>query len=454
MAAFDLKTNNLAGVSVIDQPGGIIATNANFITLYDYATQYQPELVKDLHYANGKGSITGMLSLLSREKTYASDVVEHMEMNRLHNKLKNVAVAGNTFTSPTPHNLRPNMVIKISDGVKEVQAYVQSITSPTVFVALNDKAGAYNFVGSVDIVADFANRWDKGSKSFVKGRTWNPKKFENFTHITKERYDVNESDMAHNIWLDTPDGPRWCNTELERTNTLFDNIVELTHFFHERADAGSDSALAGVTQGMNGIIPTVEKIGNISNNYIDSLTALQNIAKRAKLQTDCTEYTFFCNHEQMNYFNTICASVNAAFLGGATYGSFPNGKEMALALDFVSIFVSGITFHFTSWKVLDNPTLMSGGKFDTTGIAYFGMPMGKQTVQNTDDTTESKPYLTIYNRVKANVNRKRKVTIFGLGGTPQEDDKMTLQLLNESTNQVVGANAFFVGRRGIYYTGV
>ncbi|HQZ26466.1 MAG TPA: hypothetical protein PLD18_14295, partial [Flavobacterium sp.] len=146
-----------------------------------------------------------------------------------------------------------------------------------------------------------------------------------------------------------------------------------------------------------------------------------------------------------------CAGVNAAFLNGATYGSFPNGKEMALALDFVSIFVSGITFHFTSWKLLDDPTLMSGGKFDTTGIAYFGLPMGKQTVQNMEGGTESKPYLSIYNRVKGNVNRKRKATIFGLGGTPQEDDKMTMLLLNESTTQVVGANAFFVGRRGVVY---
>lgn len=450
--AFDLRTNNTAGVAVIDAPGGVVATNANFITLYDYAMQYMPELVKELHYANGKGSITGVLAIIAGEKTYASDIVQHMEMNRLHNKLKNVAVVGNAFTSPTAHNLRPNMVVKISDGVKEVQAYVQSITSPTVFVALNDKVGAYNFIGTVDIVADFSNRWDKGSKSFIKGRTWNPKKFQNYTQIIKERYDVNESDMAHTIWIDTPDGPRWCNTELERTNTLFDNIVELTQFFNERAADGADSTLAGVTQGMNGIIPTVEKFGNISNSYIQTIGDLQNVAKRIKLQTDCREYTFWCNHEQMNFFNDICSGVNASFLNGAYYGAFNNDKEMAISLDFVSIFVSGVTFHFTSWKVLDDPTLMSGGKFDTTGIAFLGIPMGKQSTMNPEtEETENKPYLTIYNRVKANVNRKRKVTIFGLGGTPQEDDKMTMLLLNESTNQVVGANAYFVGRRSVYY---
>jgi hypothetical protein len=38
-----------------------------------------------------------------------------MEIGRLHNILKNVAVLGSTFTSPTAHNLRVKDVM-ISDG--------------------------------------------------------------------------------------------------------------------------------------------------------------------------------------------------------------------------------------------------------------------------------------------------------------------------------------------------
>jgi hypothetical protein len=446
-----LQENNLSGLSVIDQPAGVIATNANFKSLYDYTTQYQPHLVKDLHYANGKGSITGMLRVLAGEKTYASDVVQHMEMNRLHNKLKNVSVVGNVFTCSTPHNLRPNSVVKISDGVKEAQAYVDSVTSSTVFVALNDKEGDFDFVGAVDIAADFSNRWDKGSKSFVKGRTWNPKKFENFTQITKERYDINESDMAATQWLSTPDGPVWFNTELERTNTMFDNLVEITQFFGERAEEGSASQLAGKPQGMKGIIQQVEEGGNIGNGYIETIGDLQEMALRIKQQSDCREYTVFADHEQMNLFNDLCANVNSAFLNGMNYGAFDNDMDMAIKLDFRSIYVSGVTFHFTSWMLLDDITLLAAGKFSTTGVAYLAIPMGKMAVQLDNGNTEQKPYLSVYNRVLGNVNRKRKTTIFGIGGTPQEDDKMTMLLLNESTNQVVGANAFFVGRKGSAY---
>ena len=451
--AFDLKNQNLTGVSVITQPGGVTRSKENFITVYDYLTQYQPHLIPELHYANGKGSITGMLSLIGQEGTYASDVVKHSEMNRLHNKLKNVTVATDTFTSPTPHNLQPNMVIVISDGVKQAQAVVTSITSPTVFVAKNKKVGAFGFAGSVDIVADFSNTWDKGTESFVSGNTWNPKFYENYTQIIKWRYDVSESDMAHDIWLDTPDGPRWCNTDIERTNTLFDNMVELTHFFSERIETGSAAQLAGLPQGMKCITQQIEERGNVANDYITSIADLEEIALRIVEQgVDCNEYLFMCNLEQMNKFNTLMSLVSPAAVNVGNFGAFNNDKEMMLKLDFTSVLVSGITFYFKHWKLLNDPTLLATGKFDTTGIAYIGIPTGKTSVKDETGKVSKKPYLQILNRAQGNVNRKREIKIFGPGGTQQVADKMSIYYLNESTNQVVGANAYFLGRKGTYYT--
>jgi hypothetical protein len=52
--------------------------------------QYQPELVAQLHYQHGLGKITEFLKYNSRG-LYAADSVEHMEIGRLHNILKNVA---------------------------------------------------------------------------------------------------------------------------------------------------------------------------------------------------------------------------------------------------------------------------------------------------------------------------------------------------------------------------
>jgi len=448
--AFNLPNNNLSGLAVITQPGGLIKTADNFITLYDYAQQYAPHLIKELHYANGKGSITGLLSILGNEGSYASDVVKHAEMNRLHNRITNVAVnvGTNTFTSPTGHNLQPNMVILISDGAVEVQAVVDQIVSPTVFIALNKKTGSFPFTGNVDITVDFSNTWNKGTGTFEAGNTWNPKYYENYTQIIKWRYDVSGSDKEHDIWLDTPDGPRWCNTEIERSNTLFDNLVELTHFFSNRIESGSAAALAGYPLGFKSIVQQVEERGNVANDYITTVADLEEIAMRAVEQgADVNEYFFFCNMEQMNKFNDLMAHVSPGGGNVPNYGAFNNDDRMALSLDFTSVKVSGFTFHFKPWLLLNNPTILAGGKFDTTGIAYLGVPAGRQSVKDESGKVGKKPYLQILHRA----NRRRVVQVFGPGGTPQLEDKQTISYLNESTNQVVCANAWFVGRKTAGY---
>jgi hypothetical protein len=450
---FDLKDSNLTGLSIIDQPGGLIATKENFITLYDYAQQYQPELIPDLVYANGKGSIQGFLQYATKgkEDSYASDTIQHGETNRLHNVLKDVAVSGNNFTSPTPHNLRVNQVVKISDGVEEAQAMVTAITSATVFVAANDAAGAFDFAGNVTVLADFSNRFNKGDNTFAKGRNWNPVMYTNYTHILKERYDVSESNMAHKTWVMTSAGPMWFNFEMERTNTLFDNLCELTNVLHTRADDSAASTTAGFAQGVKGVVQQIEERGNISNDYITTTDDLSKLALRAKQQGACREFTIFADHQQMAYFRILSAGVNASFVNGAYYGAFNNSKDMALKLDFSSILIDGVTFHFSPWRLLDDPTLLGAANFKVTSLAFIMIPTGMTDIMVNGDT-KATPYLTLRYRRYGNVNRRRKVEFFGLLGTPQYEDKTSLTLLSEFTNQVAGANSYYVGRKGDFYT--
>lgn len=445
--AFDLLTNNALGLSVVTKPAGVRRDSYTFMTLYDYAQKYKPDVAADLFYANGKGSITGMLTKIGSEGTYASDIVKHAELTRLHNRITGVTFVGNTFTSPTPHNVQPNMVVLISDGVKNHQAYVDSVTSPTVFVALSKKAAGFGFTGTLlDISVDFSNTWDKASGTFVTGNTWNPKFYENNTQIIKWRYDEAESDMAHDIWFDTPEGPRWTNTDIERSNTLFDNIVELTHFFSEQVENGSAAAVAGAPKGMKCVTQQIAERGNIINGFIEDKTDLEAMAKRIIQQgVDQDHYYVFCNIDQMNRFNTLAASISPSAVN--QYGSFPNGEDMAVYLDFSHIMISGKHFWFKHWKVLDDPTILASGKFETTGFNFIAFPMGNTRVKDGDGNVTKQPFLRILHRAKGEINRKRKVEIFGPGGTAQLEDKLTLSYLNESTNQVVGANAWFLGNK-------
>jgi hypothetical protein len=449
--AFDLKENNLTGLAVITTPDSSWRTTPeNFISLYDYAQQYQPELIPDLMYANGKGSILGFIRATSmgKEGTFEADMIQHSEMGRLENTFEANAT-GNVFTATTPHQLREKEVVKISDGITEYQGIVNVISSATVFTVLSDKA-AFTFAGDDVQVIRVSNRHLKGADAYDQGKKWDPTIYKNYAHIIKDHYTVSDSDLVSKTWIQTPNGPRWYNTEMERFYTQFDNLTELTLVLHERALDNAPSTLAGHAQGTHGVVEQVEKRGNISNEYIATPANLSDMALRAKRQGPCREFTVYCDHAQMAAFRTLSASVNSAFLNGSHYGAFNNNKDMALNLDFVSILIDGVQFHFTSWALLDDPTLLASANFDTTSLAYLMVPTGLTSAME-NGKVNSKPYLTVRYRSNNITNRKRQAKFWGVLGQQVKEDKSGVDLLSEVTNQVIGANSFFVGRKGIFY---
>lgn len=442
--AFSLRPNNLTGVAVIDQPGGVNATAENFIDLYSYAEKYQPELIPQLHMANGLGKITGLIRLIGAESTYESDQIQHAEQGRLHNVVKGATRATNTFTSTEDHQLRVNDTILISDGTSEDQATVTAVNSDTEFVATADSGAAWAIgTTGLDILVDFTNSWGKGTVNFTVSRRWNPTVYYNYSHILKEYYDINGSDMIHKSWIMTPDGPRWFNFEMQRTMDLFDNKMEITQIFHQRKAAGS-------ARGLNGLIPQVESRGNVANDYIQTIDDLSAIARRAKQQGTCREFTLWADHTQMAFFRAMMANQNAYYTGGTNYGLFNNSKDMALMLDFKSVLVDGVTFHITPWAILEDPTLMGNAQFLATSIACLLVPSGNMYV-NENGNTVSRPYFSVRYRADGSYSRKRQVDIFGPNGTPQVRDAQSTLVLAEVTNQLVGANCFYVVRRGASY---
>lgn len=450
--AFELLDNNLLGPAVIDRPANTLAGAATFIDPYDYAMQYQPELVPKLHMRYGKGSILGFCRITGSVDTYASDQIKHGEQNKLHTISKNVGVSGNVFTCPNgqPHNLRINDVITISDGVIQDQAIVTAVGSTLQFTALSDTSTSFTFAGNVTLFSS-SNRFNKKEDDFTQGFTWSPEIITNYTHIIKEFYDVSDSDRAHDTWLMTPDGPMWFNYELAQTGRRYDNLCELTNVFHRRAIDGSSSELAGKAQGCKGVIQQVEERGNIANEYITSLDDLNDIAYRIKQQAGASVYTIWADHQQMYYFNQMLGGVNASLVNGANYGIFQNKPDMALHLDFTTVTMLGITFHITPWKVLDDPQFFGAEHFRATAPAYVMIPAGEKSVTD-EGNTVSKPYLSLRYRRSSQTNRLKQVKLFGPGFTEHKKDSMEAHYTGEMTNQLVGANEWFVGRRNNYYT--
>jgi hypothetical protein len=446
---FELTDNNLLGAAVIDRPANAIKSAATFIDPYDYAMIYKPELVSKFHLRHGKGSILGFTRMTGSEGTYSSDEIQHGEQNRLHTISKNVAVTGTTFTSPTDHQLRVDDVIRISDGTNEDQAIVTAVSTSKIFTALSDTAASFAFAGNVTLFSS-SNRFAKGTENFSTGFHWDPTIYKNQTHILKGFYDINDSDRAHDTWLDTPDGPMWFNYEMANNSRYFDNLAELTHLFHNRSASTSASAIAGKTRGMKGIVQQIEERGNVANEYIEDIGDLAEIAYRMKQQGGCNAYTVYADHTQMYKFNTMLAGVNAGFVNGSNYGIFNNSKDMAMALDFQFVTLLGITFFITAMRVLDDSQFMGAEHFKATAPAYIMVPAGNKSIIE-DGEKKDAPYLSIRYRKSQFTNRKKQTKLFGPGFTEHKKDTMECHFTQEQLNQVVGANEYLIGRRNIAY---
>tara|TARA_R110002033_G_scaffold170011_1_gene211956 strand:- start:1621 stop:2979 length:1359 start_codon:yes stop_codon:yes gene_type:complete len=437
---------NTTRPSAVDPKTGVKASSDNFINLYSHYQQYSPDKLEKLVMKHGKGKLTKVTEMLGNTRFYASDTLTHAEMGRLQQVSTNVSVSGDVFTCNEAHNLRPNEVIEISDGLIKRTAIVSSVTSPTVFVAENEEDGAFGFTSTVSLFAS-GNKWGKGEENFKTGKAWGLDTITNNTQIIKEAYFMNRSDVASVIWVDAPQYPGgrgWFSVELNRTLDLYDNEIEYTHLFGRRATDGSAAAAAGKAQGAKGLVQQIEERGNVGNEYISTKSDLEEYAYRLKQQGTCRVLTAWADHSQMNKFSDIASSLNAAFDAGANYGMFKNGKNMALEMDFTTLTRSGVTYHTRSLDILDDPTYLGAEKIKDIAPACLLVPSGDKKVTE-DGNAVTRPFFSTAYRQKDNMNRYREIEFFGKPfGTPIEKDEIKVLCTTEQSNQLIGAENFFV----------
>ena len=455
--AFDLKDNNVLGTGSLISPSGQLAGAHNYIDPYSYAMQYRPDLHGKIHLKKGKGKLLAFCSIMGSLNPFASDEVRWAEMGELHEAHTGATRLVDAFTTTSAHNLRVGEQVILSDGTIENQAVVTEITSSTVFEAKNKKAGAWDIDTSAITVSKYSNIFGKGEGNFTQGREDSLEYKSNFPHILKDFYDENESDMAHHVWVEAPQypgGEGWYNTELARTEDAYDNYIELTHLLNERAESGSDAVAAGYQRGMKGLVQQIEEGGNIGTEKLTDIEELSAIAFRIKQQGGSTDYAWWKDHAQCAGFRQMLSGVNAHYTGGANYGMFNNSKDMALNFGFKSCYIDGVTFHGSELRTLDEPQLLGAAQLRNTSIQSLMIPMGDKNVMENGNVS-STPFLNIRYRKMGGINRYKKTDFFGgIYGTPHKKDTMEMHIKTEMTNQLVGANQFFVFRRGTgIYTG-
>jgi hypothetical protein len=374
---------------------------------------------------------------------FASDVIYHAEDGRLHKFLEGGTVTDlgtPTMTTLTPSDVRIGDLVIMSDGTAEQQGIVTNVIDNLTFEFATKGIGA-TVVGVMNMFV-YGSEFKKGTVGFESGFQWKPDIYSSYPQILKETYMINESDMAHVSWVTTPQGGNlWYLSESYKTRILFENKIEMTQILNERAGAGSAAATAGYG-GMEGLKPTIDTRGNVANGQIETLDDMREIIKRLNKQGDCKVFTVWADLAQRLGINDALGGVNGHYAGGADYGVFQNSKDMALYLDFNSWTVGGYTFHVTPWKLLDDPTLLGGTLFDATSLACLIAPASKKTVTENGETI-AKPSLISRYRSAGSVNRYMRTKLFGVGGTPIDEDGMKIQYVTERSLQVIGANEFF-----------
>ena len=107
------------------------ALATNYLTSFDYATQFLPEVDSKEFNRYGNRTISGLLSKLSAEYAYSSDLVKWSEEGRLHTAYTGVTRTVNVFDK-VAHVFRLNETIIVSDAVGvEAKAIITAITADT-----------------------------------------------------------------------------------------------------------------------------------------------------------------------------------------------------------------------------------------------------------------------------------------------------------------------------------
>tara|TARA_R100000005_G_C4999309_1_gene206031 strand:- start:534 stop:1934 length:1401 start_codon:yes stop_codon:yes gene_type:complete len=446
------------------------ALPTNYITSFDFTTQYLPDTHEKEFERYGNRSIASFLRMVGAEIPSNSDLIKWAEQGRLHTKFTGVTLGSytgaettQTLTFTAAHNLRIGQTIFISDetlaSTFSNKAIVTAVpTTTTVDVAYYEATQAGYAAASTMTVFVYGSEFKKGSNGMSGSLDSQDEFFENSPIIIKDRYAVSGSDMAQIGWVEVTSengatGYLWYLKSEHETRLRFDDYLEMAMVEAIPAAAGSGVAgLSGVVgatadlgdKGSEGLFYVLEQRGNVFSGTPAALADFDAIIQRLDKQGAIQENAMFLNRATSFAIDDILAAQNSYGAGGTSYGLFDNDEEMALNLGF-SGFKRGYEFYKTDWKYLNDATLRGG----IVGGAINGVivPAGSTSVYDQVMGKNAKrPFLHVRYRASEAENRKFKTWITGsAGGAATSDlDAMEVNFLSERCLCTMGANNFFL----------
>ena len=456
------------------QPSGEqVALPTNYITNFDFLSQYLPDTYEKEFERYGNRTISGFLRMVGAEMPTNSDMIKWAEQGRLHTKYVNVnadsAAAGTTGTftvndtdKPANIAIREGQTVFLTENTAASgltnKAVVTGVTADTFTVAYYEAGGQAFALNDTVTVMIYGSEFKKGTNGMEGSIEADDVIFDNKPIILKDKYAVNGSDMAQIGWIEVTTengatGYLWYLKSEHETRLRFDDYLETAMIEAVPAATGSGaeaalssaSAAGTINAGSEGIFYAVENRGNVWSGGIPSTLAdFDSIIGRLDKQGAIEENVLFVNREMSFDIDDMLAAQNSYGAGGTSYGLFDNDEQMALNLGFTG-FRRGYDFYKSDWKYLNDPTMRG----DLTNGVVNGLlvPAGSTTVYDQVLGKNAKrPFLHVRYRASETEDRRYKTWITGsAGGAMNSDlDAMEVHFLSERAVCVMGANNFFI----------
>lgn len=465
-----------ASPGVAITPSSVKATlPTNYITNFDFLSQYLPDTYEQEFERYGNRSIASFLRMVGAEIPTNSDLIKWAEQGRLHTKYTAVTAVGAsggddvvTFDIGTGTCVfRIGQTVFLSNNASAASSYKGVITAlpnaDQFTVAFYNAGGILaGDTGATFTAFVYGSEFKKGTAGMQGSLEAQDLIFDNKPIIIKDKYVVSGSDMAQIGWVEVTTengatGYLWYMKSEHETRLRFEDYLEMAMVEGVPAEVNSGAAAqlgsgaypAGSTNpynaGTQGMFNAIESRGNVwSGGNPSALADFDTIVQRLDKQGAIAENALFLNRQFSFDIDDMLAAQNSYGVGGTSYGLFDNSEQMALNLGFTG-FRRGYEFYKTDWKYLNDATLRGG----LVGGAVNGVlvPAGTTTVYDQVLGKNAKrPFLHVRYRASETENRRYKTWMTGsAGGASTSDlDAMEVNFLSERALCTLGANNFFI----------
>ena len=427
-----------------------VPLKTNYISLFDYSSQFDAETHDKLVKIYGSQSVSGMLYMLGSEQAFASDKYIWTEEGRLHTVYNTVAKSGNVFTQAN-HVFRLGETVYISDASVKRRGIISAVDTNTFTVEAYKSAG-FAALGTTNLTAFVdGSEFVKGSGGMEGSLSTDFSILDNKPIILKDKFEVNGSDVAQISWVQTDEGGYlWFLQDQIDTRRRWEDRLELALVNGERADVGSDAEANGTT-GTEGLFEAIRERGNSFQGTADDLADWDSVVDRFDAQGKLGDYMMYSKRNQSLSVDDLLGTLNAGYDGGISFGIFDNNKDMAVNLGFKGFTRGTYNFFKTDWKLLNDKTLL-GAQAAAVAVNGVLIPVGTKEVYEGEYNGSgagdkiTTPFLQSMYRASSADNRKYKTWLTGniFGVHTDDDDVMRENHLSERFLKTCGANNFMI----------